>query len=150
MESLWSRGAEEEIAFSVDPCHSLLGKSRIVFPSAGAGYCQCSNNNSESVAAPVGQGKSFPSSEFAVSGSFEGARTCIGPGWSDPIYCPVGFSPSFQSIHSPHLTIFHSPLLIFLHYLESCPLTWPHALLEQGLPSGKAARVVWWPRSPHP
>lgn len=41
METLWSRGAQEEIAFSVDPCNSLLGRSRIMFPSAGAGSCQC-------------------------------------------------------------------------------------------------------------
>lgn len=40
MKTLWSRGAEEAIAFLVDPCNSLLGKGRVMFPSAGAGFCQ--------------------------------------------------------------------------------------------------------------
>lgn len=41
VEALWSRTVEEEIAFLVDPCNSLVGRSRIVRPSAGSGFCQC-------------------------------------------------------------------------------------------------------------
>lgn len=56
-----SRGAEGEIAFLADASNSFFGRHRTMFPSAGAGSCQCWNSNSQRVAAPVSWGKSLPS-----------------------------------------------------------------------------------------